>query len=306
MILKIIVGVVAVFGIALGAVAGAIYLGLLPFALTAAEPEKSAELYPPDVVAYAWFTINPGIGQLRHAAGALSRLNDLPEFKRLTDEARDAVKDEIGVDFEDDIMSWLGSSASIALFDLDFDDGVAEVAAVFEVRNQAAAEDGLEKHIEFEEDVRGMEFARESDDGFKIWADESANLHYALSDDLMIFATQRSAMRDVIRRAGGDAGTDNRALADDADFQAARAAMLDRRFASAYLDLETMIDSLWASGAETMGYPYADADDYGDCMDEFFPSPDWLAGSAGWVERGLVFDFASPSTASLNMPDAPP
>lgn len=306
MILKIVLGAVVAVCAAVAAVGGAFYFGLIspPFWLAASEPEESARLYPPDVVAYAWFTASPGIGQLRHAGDTLARLGELSEFERLTDEAEDALEDEIGVDFENDLAPWIGPGASIALFDLDGGDGAAEVAAVFEVRDRAAAESALDKHIEFEEDVRGMDFARESIDGFSAWADESANLHYALSDSLMIFATARSAMRDVIRRAGG--GADARTLADDADFQAARAAMPDRRFMSAYLDLNAALDSLWASGAETMGYPYADADAYGDCMDEFFPSPDWMAGSAGWVERGVAFDFVSPSTASLNMPAAPP
>ena len=306
MILKIIVGVVAVFTIALGAVAGAVYLGIvpLPFEFTAAEPEESAKLYPPDVVAYAWFTTNPGIGQLRHVGSMLSRLEDLAEFERLTDEAADGFEDALGLDFENDVMPWLGRSASLALFDIDGIEFVSEFAAAVEVRDSDAAEDAVEKHIDFSESERGTEFARESDGDFKIWADESAGEFYALSDDMLIFANARSAMRDVIRRAGGE--TEQRTLANDADFQAARAAMPDRRFASAYLDFEAAMDSFfWASGADTVGYD-ADMEAFEDCMDEFFPTPEWIVGSAGWAERGLVFDFASPSADSLSMPAAPP
>ena len=305
MVLKIIVGVVAVFTIALGAAAGAVYLGIvpLPFELTAAEPEESAKLYPPDVVAYAWFTTNPGIGQLRHVGSMLSRLEDLAEFDRLKDEAADDFEDALGLDFENDVMPWLGGSASLALFDIDEIEFVSEFAASLEVCDRAAAEDAVEKRIDFSESERGAEFARDSDGDFKIWADESANEFYALSDDMLIFANARSAMRGVIRRAGGET---ERTLANDADFQSARAAMPDRRFASAYLDFEAVMDSVWANGAATMGAPYADAEAYGDCMDEFFPTPDWMAGSAGWAERSLVFDFVSPSADSPDMPAAPP
>ena len=274
----------------------------LPFALTAAEPEESAKLYPPDVVAYAWFTTSPGIGQLRHVGGMLSRLEDLAEFERLTDEAADDFEDALGLDFENDVMPWLGRSASLALFDFDEIELASEFAAAVEVRDSAAAEDAVEKHIDFSESERGTEFARESDGDFKIWADESANEFYALSDDMLIFANARSAMRGVIRRAGGET---ERTLANDADFLAARAAMPDRRFASAYLDFEAALDSVWASGADTAGYD-ADMEAFEDCMDEFFPSPDWIVGSAGWAERGLVFDFVSPSADSPDMPAAPP
>ena len=302
LLLKIIVGAVAVFTIALGAVAGAVYLELisLPFPLRAAEPEKSARLYPPDVVAYSWMSLSPGIGQLRDMGDTLSRLEDLPEFERLRDDAADGFEDGFGVDFEDEIMPWLGSSASLALFDIggDDDDDAVEMAGTVEVRDRAAAEDALEKRLDFVEDMRGADFARDFDGDFSVWSDESAGEFYALSDDLMIFATSRSAIRAVIRRAGGET---ERTLAASERFQRARSAMPSRRFTSAYLDVDELMDTLWAG---ELGFD--DAAAYGDCVDEFFQTPDWLAASAGWVERGVVFEFVAPSSDSFALPSAPP
>jgi len=298
MILKIIVGAVAVFTIALGAVAGAVYLGLvaLPFPLRAAEPEKSARLYPPDVVAYSWMSLSPGIGQLRDMGDTLSRLEDLPEFERLKDDAADGFEDNFGLDFEDDVTPWLGASASLALFDIGEDP--VETAGTVEIRDRPAAEDALEKRLDFVEDARGADFARDSDGAFTVWADENAREFYALSDDLMIFASSRSAMRAVIRRAGGET---ERTLAASDRFQQARSAMPSRRFASAYLDVDELMDTLWAG---ELGFD--DAAAYGDCVGEFFPTPDWLAGSVGWVERGVVFDVVAPSSDSFALPPAPP
>ena len=298
MILKIIVGAVAVFTIALGAVAGAVYLGLvaLPFPLRAAEPEKSARLYPPNVVAYSWMSLSPGIGQLRDMGDTLSRLEDLPEFERLRDDAADGFEDNFGLDFEDDVMPWLGASASLALFDIGED--AVETAGTVEIRDRPAAEDALEKRLDFVEDARGADFARDFDGDFKVWADENAREFYALSDDLMIFANTRSALRAVIRRADGET---ERTLAASDRFQQARSAMPSRRFASAYLDVDELMDTLWAG---ELGFD--DAAAYGDCVGEFFPTPDWLAGSAGWVERGVVFDFVAPSSDSFDLPAAPP
>ena len=301
LILKIIVGAVAVFTVALGAVAGAVYLELIPFPfpLRAAEPEKSARLYPPDVVAYWGISLSPGIGQLRDMGDTLSRLEDLPEFERLKDEAADEFQGGFGLDFEDDVMPWIGSGASLALFDIDGNGGDSvEMAGTVEIRDRSAAEDALEKRLDFVEGARGADFDRESDGAFTVWSDESAGEIYALSDDLMIFANARSAVRAVIRRANGET---ERTLAASERFQRARDAMPSRRFTSAYLDVDALMDTLWA---REMGFD--DAAAYGDCVDEFFPPPDWLAASAGWVERGVVFDFVAPSSDSLALPSAPP
>ena len=301
LILKIIVGAVAVFTVMLGAVAGAVYLELIPFPfpIRAAEPEKSARLYPPDVVAYWGMSLSPGIGQLRDMGDTLSRLEDLPEFERLRDDAADEFEDGFGLDFEDDVMPWLGSSASLALFDIggNGEDSV-EMAGTVEIRDRAAAEDALDKRLDFVEDARGADFDRESDGAFTVWSDESAGEIYALSDDLMIFANARSAVRAVIRRANGET---ERTLAASERFQRARDAMPSRRFTSAYLDVDALTETLWA---RELGFD--DAAAYGDCVDEFFPTPDWLAASAGWVERGVVFDFFAPSSDSLALPPAPP
>ena len=298
MLLKIILGAVVGVCVAVGAVGGAVYFGVvsLPFPLRAAEPEKSARLYPPDVVAYSWMSLSPGIGQLRDIGDTLSRLEDLPEFERLRDDAADGFEDNFGLDFEDDVMPWLGASASLALFDIDEDP--VETAGTVEIRDRAAAEDALEKRLDFVEDARGADFARDFDGDFKVWADENAREFYALSDDLMIFANSRSALRAVIRRAGGET---ERTLAASDRFQQARSAMPSRRFSSAYLDVDELMDTLWAG---ELGFD--DAAAYGDCVGEFFPTPDWLAGSAGWVERGVVFDFVAPSSDSFDMPPAPP
>ena len=298
MLLKIILGAVVAVCVAVGAVGGAVYFGVvsLPFPLRAAEPEKSARLYPPDVVAYSWMSLSPGIGQLRDIGDTLSRLETLPEFERLRDDAADGFEDNFGLDFEDDVMPWLGASASLALFDIGED--AVETAGTVEIRDRAAAEDALEKRLDFVEDARGADFARDFDGDFKVWADENAREFYALSDDLMIFANTRSAMRAVIRRAGGET---ERTLAASDRFQQARSAMPSRRFSSAYLDVDELMDTLWAG---ELGFD--DAAAYGDCVGEFFPTPDWLAGSAGWVERGVVFDFVAPSSDSFELPAAPP
>ena len=298
MLLKIILGAVVGVSVAVGAVGGAVYFGVvsLPFPLRAAEPEKSARLYPPDVVAYSWMSLSPGIGQLRDMGDTLSRLEDLPEFERLRDDAADGFEDNFGLDFEDDVMPWLGASASLALFDIDEDP--VETAGTVEIRDRPAAEDALEKRLDFVEDARGADFARDFDGDFKVWSDENAREFYALSDDLMIFANSRSAMRAVIRRAGGET---ERTLAASDRFQQARSAMPSRRFMSAYLDVDELMDTLWAG---ELGFD--DAAAYGDCVGEFFPTPDWLAGSAGWVERGVVFDFVAPSSDSFALPPAPP
>ena len=298
MLLKIMLGAVVAVCAAIGAVGGAVYFGVLslPFPLNAAEPEKSARLYPPDVVAYSWISLRSGMGQMRDMNDTLSRLEGLPEFERLRDDAADSFEDVFGLDFEEDVMPWLGASASLALFDIDEES--VETAGTVEIQDRAAAEDALEKRLDFVEDERGADFVRDSNGDFNVWADEDEREFYALSDDLMIFASSRSALREVIKRAGGET---ERTLAASDRFQQARSALPSRRFTSAYLDVNELTNTLWAG---ELGFD--DAAAYGECVNEFFPTPDWLAGSAGWVERGVVFDFVAPSSDSFDLPAAPP
>ena len=107
---------------------------------------------------------------------------------------------------------------------------------------------------------------------------------YALSNKWLVFATTEDDLEDILYLISGDGG---RPLAEEETFKEARAAMPGRRFASVYVDLESIMDSIGqlsnmglAPGLGTAG---------------MLGNPDWAAITAQWVDRGIVVDAVSPT-----------
>ena len=91
-------------------------------------------------------------------------------------------------------------------------------------------------------------------------------------------------MEEVLDLISGDR---DRPLADEETFQLARASMPGRRFASVYVDLESVMDSM--GGLSDMG-PVRGMSPGGVMGDA-----EWAAVSAQWVDRGIVVDTVSPT-----------
>ncbi len=290
--------IVALVVVVVATVGAAIYFGLAISSTT--EPEASAEYYPPNVLAYSWMTLNPGNGQRDHMLDMFRRFEEMSGFEDATDDAMDELESETGINFEDDVMTWIGFDMSAALMDFDIDDETVEFGATIAVRDGQAAGDFLDDWLDYMEESSDADFDRDSEGDFTIWEDESAYQVYALSDDLLVFATTRSALDDMLERVVGDS---NRTLAADERFQQARAAMPDRRFASMYLDVEEVTDAV----ADSLGYftGFSATDPLDVCPALSTGTPDWIAGSAGWVARGVVLDLISPSMGGGWQLDAP-
>ncbi len=298
MTIIVVVIIVTLVIVVVAAVGAAVYFGLaLP---STAEPEASAEYYPPNVLAYSWMTLNPGNGQRDHMLDMFRRFEEMSGFEDATDDVMNEFESETGIDFEADVMTWIGFDMSAALIDLDIDDETVEFGATIAVRDRQAANDFLNDWLAYMEESSEADFDRDSESGFTIWEDESAYQVYALSDDLLVFATTRDTLDDMLERVAGDS---DGALATDEDFQQARAALPDRRFASMYLDVEEATAAATDSLGALTGFSVTDP--LNVCPALSTEAPSWIAGSAGWVERGVVFDLVSPSMGGGWQLDAP-
>ncbi len=295
---EIVVPTIAVVVLVVVAVSAAVYFGVIQL-LSSSTPESSARYYPSDVMVYSWMTMNPGEGQLRHMVDLFRRFNELSEFRDAYDDVLDEVESEVGIDFKDDVATWIGSDLSAALIDFDLNDESIDIAATIGVRDSEAAARFLDDWLDYIEDTHGADFDRDSEGDFDIWEDESVYQAYALSGDLLVFATTRNSLDDVLARAGGDT---DRTLASMEDFQQARAALPDRRFVSVYVDVEETADALLDEFAYSVGFELTDPLDACDGL--LGDTPRWVAASAGWVERGVVLDFVSPKVVSA-WPEAP-
>ena len=290
MLIKILGAIAAVIFIAIIVVGLAMWRGLIPvpgplLALLAGAkgPEYSARYYPPDTLAYGWVTLTPGGDQFEDMREIWERLNEFRDFRRIIDDFRDDFEDETGIDFETEVMPWIGPDASAAFIDYDTRRDEAIVAATVSVRDDNAARDFLEQWLEYMEDAEGADFDTDSYKDFRLWIDESEHQVYGLSKDLLVFATTESGFREIADAVAGDT---DRSLADNENFKAAQAALSKRRFASVYVDYEETLDLLEDLAIDEIGFTgIGRYDEQG---------PEWIAGSSAWVERGISTEMVMP------------
>ena len=298
MLIKITGAIVAAAIIAVIVIGLAMWRGLIPIpgpllALLAGakEPEYSARYYPSDTLAYGWATLTPGEGQFEEMRGIWERFNEYPAFADLFDELRDEFEDDTGIDFETEVMPWIGPEISAALIDFDAEQESPTAAAAIGVRDREAAAAFLTKWREYMAEESGADFQAGSHRGVDTWVDEDAFQAYGLTDNLLVYATNKMTLTNTLDRIEDGGGS----LTNDANFIAARAALPERRFSSFYLDYRQGIELLdeflgSESGALMPGMfgPAAFADQ----------APDWVAGSAAWVDRGVTVQVVSPTVST--------
>ena len=281
---KIVGGVAVAIVVVILGVLAAIDTGLIPRSLFRSDTpaEQSARYYPADVAAYAWVNLYAEDGQGEHRKDTWARLNEMPGFISWTNDLMDMADDESGIDFERDVAFWIGPEVSGAIAGLDPQSGAIEAAVTVDVMDAAAAASFLRKWTAYMEDSNGVDFDRGSEGDFRTWVDEDGSQAYALSDDLLVFATTEDMLEDVMWYAAEER---SRTLADDENFIEARAALPSERFASFYVSTEDTEDiTSGLSLALGIGASLIDG-------------PDWTAGSIAFVERGLALQTVTPRTS---------
>ena len=247
-------------------------------------PEHSARYYPPDVVAYLWLTLSPSGNQRTYMTETWEQFDQMPGFRRWLDRVEEEINRETRIDISQ-VGDWFGGEVSAALFDVDVDGGRVDGAITVAVRDRIAAAGFLAEWLEYLGAEHSTSFVREPVNGYEAWMGEDGEQFYALTGDLLVAASTRRSLEQVLERASGD---HPRTLDSDEDFARARAALPDRRFASFYVDYGRVVDIIgngW--GGDGRG---------GDvCGGGLFETPDRVMGSAGWVDRGLVVEVMTPT-----------
>ena len=300
MLIKIIGAIAAVIVIAVIVVGLAMWRGLIPIPgpllallVGAKEPEYSARYYPPGTLAYAWVSLTPGDGQFEEMWDIWGRFEDYPAFQDMIEQSKNDFNQESGIDFDTEIMPWIGPEISAALLAIEEEEPTA--VATIGVRDSKTAAAFLAKWREYMAEGSDAAFQAGSHRGVDIWVDDDAFQAYALTDNWLVYATDEKSLTDTLDRIE-EGGSDS--LADEANFKAARVALSERRFASFYLNYQQgieMLDEILSSeaGGLTPGMfgPAAFAEQ----------APDWVAGSAGWVERGVTMEVVSPTVSTLGL-----
>lgn len=267
-------------------------------------PEYSARFYPPDTLAYGWMTLAPGQGQFNDMRDIWQRLNEYPAFEDILDGLYDDFQDETGIDFEDEVVPWIGPEIAAALIEVELpedgampDDGLefwdgSKAAITIGVRDRDAAAAFLEKWRAYMERENEADFAAGAYRGYDTWVDAGNYQAYALTDDWLVYATDEDTLHGILDRIDG-AVSDSLAQADG--FIEARAALPERRFNSSYLDTLRLAELggrvyqlSWDSIAGLAGQ-----------------TPEWTAASATWVERGIVAEMVSPAAGPSGLTPTP-
>ena len=267
---------------------------LLALLVGAREPEYSARYYPPETIAYGWMTLIPGEGQIEDMQDILGRFNEYPGFADFVEEMKIDFLNETGIDFDDEVLPWIGPEISAGLIDFDVQSELPIAAIVIAVRDKGKAEGFLDKWRDYMQEENGAEFDTGSYRGTTTWVYESAHQAYALTGDSLVYATDEEVLITVLDRMDGD---DDDSLADTAKFVGARAALPERRFHSAYVDYQAVLDLI---GEAALGFGPVVPGVIGPAT--FAENaPEWVAISGSWVERGVVVEMVSPTISNLGL-----
>ena len=278
--------------LAVGVVAG-LYFGFIPNPLLK-PPEHSARYYPQDTLAYAWTTLYPSGSQRGQMRDLWARFNESRAFRNGLDDLYDAFEAETGADLEQDVLPWIGPDFSVGVIELT--DQEATLAATIGVRDRDAAAIFVDQWLDYLEDTNGADFDADTYREGEIWVDDSFGQAYALTQDLLVAVLAPEDPEDILAEVLDlVSGSDLPALSDTADFQAARDALPNRRFASVYVNSRATMDSL-ADYSEEFA-KWLDIDGWGEV-------PNWVAGSAAGVERGIVLSTVAPNAGNYgqNLP----
>ena len=248
--------------------------------LSARQPAYSARYYPSDTMVYAWITLAPGGGQLEHSKDILDRLEESRNLRRLKDDWTDEFERETNIDIEEDIFPWVGPDLSVGLIDYDYRRDLPLIAATVGVRDHRAARDFLDDWLDYLESQANADFDRDDYKDFETWTDSNNAQAYALSDHLLVFASTEDLLQELIDGITGEVEV---TLADSDHFRMSRESLTEQRFLSIFVDYpETakLATNLW----------HDELGDMGLSMDV----PEWIGGSATWMERALLAETVSP------------
>lgn len=194
--------IVAAMGIALG-----IYFRVIPVPMAllgmlavTAQPEFSARYYPEDTLAYAWASLTPRGRQKRYTREIWRRFNEHPGFTGTVNGWKSGLDEETGINFDQDVATWIGPEISAGLLDLDAETQRLSAAVLIGVRDADAAADFLERWLDYVATKRSVEFSAGVYRDNPIWVSNLDGQSYALMDDWLVYATDEDALHAIVER----------------------------------------------------------------------------------------------------------
>ena len=249
--------------------------------------EATAEYIPSDALVYSSINLRPGAGQINNARG----VGDLLRTDDFTDEEDDLledVEDETGIHPLDDVTSWLGTDVTFVLLDLDEDEDLVEWTLMVQVSDRAEAFDFVEKLREYLEDDLYTEFDEDEIGGADVWIADDEDVAIALTDDYLLIADSENTIEDMLDNIDSPP---TRSLAKDEQFIAAREALPEGRVMFVYAQVENSLEEI-----EDIVNPGYDEEGVWNWLNS--NTPEYIAASLSFIDKGVRFDIVSEAASS--------
>jgi Protein of unknown function (DUF3352) len=174
----------------------------------------------------------------------------------------DALKSALGLDWQHDVLPWLGRSISVGVFPMQIvvgggDASQSPVAAVLllQSHDDAAAQRAVQKALDFQQQ-KGATFSASTYGGFAVHTAGGGGTGagaIATGSGLVLIANDTAAAHAVIDRANGHGAT----LASSGDFLRAVSDLPGNRFGTIYVNLRA-VTSLLGPASATLQVPFID------------------------------------------------
>ncbi len=249
--------------------------------------EATAQYIPSDAALYLSVNLCPGADQIMKARGFADRMEKI-DFAGVRDELLDELEEETGIDFPDDLMSWIGTDATLVVLEANQDDTVWVMMA--QVGDADEAEDFAGTLRSYFEDQLFEEFEEDEDDGLRMWIpeDEQDDLEeriaIGLSEEYLFIADTEDTIEDMMDSLESPPGSP---LSESALFIEAQQSLPQDRFIFAFAQNEGSVTASAQIAMEELFSLYG-RDRWYEFVDD--NSPDYVAASASFIDNGLRFD----------------
>ncbi len=277
---KILIGSASVAVIIVIAVA---VLGFLFLRQVSRPGEATAKYIPSRAPVYMSINLRPGVSHINLAREVASLL-DKGDFADRQDDLLDEWEDDTGIHFLDDVRKWQGTDVSFVALDSDPDYvNYFEWVFMAQTGDEDAARDFVEDLVSYLEEELYTEFDDAIRRGVELWVAEDKPIALAIATDYILIGDSEDTVREM---AANLASPPAESLADNPDFIKVQRSLPDQRIMFLSAQSEDLLDDI---------EEIFDPDGYEEeALDQIRRNtPEYLAASASFVERGLRLDLVS-------------
>ncbi len=254
--------------------------------------EQTAKLLPADTQIYFSLNLRPGDGQLTKFRDILERFREHPNFQARVDTLFDEAEKETGINPHEDVLPWIGPEIAVGVIDVVQSavaasvGGLPSIVAFLGTNDSAASLAVVEDLFAFQYETEDLKIERDTYRGFPVYIVVDADQRIAVTDDYVLFSTDRDLLEATINRIvdGDTPGS----LFDSDRFKKARDAVSNPRFSMLYVDTETIWkDAIRLADEEIRRLLRAQ-------LEELIP--EWAALTTSFLDKGIKLTALAPIT----------